>query len=72
MRNPWLKRNPLLSMWLSAANASVGTARGKLAAAAKRESSKVVAQATQDIAAFWTGALTGAAKPTRAKRRTKR
>ena len=27
MANPWLKKNPFMSMWLSGANAAVGRAR---------------------------------------------
>ena len=34
--NPWLKKNPLLSLWLSGANALLGVARGQMAAAAAR------------------------------------
>jgi hypothetical protein len=32
MKNPWTKKNPLLSMWLSGANAVAGSAEGKEAA----------------------------------------
>ena len=34
--NPWLKKNPLLSIWLSTANAMMGAARGQVAAAVAR------------------------------------
>ena len=34
--NPWLKANPLLSLWLSGANAMLGVARGQMAAAIAR------------------------------------
>ena len=34
--NPWLKKNPLLSIWLSSANAMLGAARGQTAAAVAR------------------------------------
>ena len=37
MANPWTKKNPLLSLWLSAANAWAGAARGAMTAAAKRQ-----------------------------------
>lgn len=46
MRNPWIKKNPFMSMWLSGANAVAGSARGRATAAAKR--------ATAD---FWSEAL---------------
>ena len=47
MKNPWTKKSPFLSMWLSGANAVAGSARGHATAAAKR-----------GTAAFWTAALT--------------
>lgn len=71
MSNPWLKKNPFMSMWLSAANSATSSARGQVAASVKRQSHAVVTQATQDVMSFWTGALTGTPKP-RAKRKTKR
>jgi hypothetical protein len=37
MANPWTKKNPFLSIWLSAANAWAGAARGAMTAAAKRQ-----------------------------------
>ena len=37
MANPLGKRNPLLSMWLSAANAWAGAARGMMAAEMGRQ-----------------------------------
>ncbi len=40
MANPWTKKNPLMSMWLSAANAWAGAARGLAAAARKRRKPK--------------------------------
>src|SRR3954466_6483100 len=36
MRNPWLKRNSVMSLFLSAANAWTGAARGYASNAAKR------------------------------------
>ena len=71
MSNPWLKKNPFMSMWLSAANAATNRARGQVAASAKRQSDAAVTQATQDVMSFWTNALTGTPKPT-AKRKTRR
>ena len=37
MKNPWLKKNPFLSMWLSGANTIVGSARGRMTAEANRQ-----------------------------------
>ena len=36
MSNPWLKKNPFMSMWLSAANRAAGTFRGQATAAVKQ------------------------------------
>ena len=37
MANPWLKKNPFMSIWLSAANRIAATARGQVTAQAKRQ-----------------------------------
>ena len=37
MANPWLKKNPFMSMWLSGANSIANTARVRIAAEAKRQ-----------------------------------
>lgn len=71
MSNPWLKKNPFMSLWLSAANSAANRVRGQIAAGAKRQSQTAAAQATQEVLNFWAGALAGAPKP-RARRRTKR
>lgn len=47
MANPWGKKNPLLSMWLSAANAWAGAARGMMAAEANRRQRAAVKAATR-------------------------
>jgi hypothetical protein len=57
--NPWTKKNPLLSMWLSGANAVAGKARSAGAAGAKRQQTSLAMQA----ASFWSGGLLGATKP---------
>lgn len=46
MANPMTKKNPLLSMWLSAANAWAGAARGLMTAEAKRMQKKAMAKAS--------------------------
>ncbi len=47
MANPWTKKNPLLSMWLSGANAVAGKARRAGAAAAKGQQTSLVKQAAR-------------------------
>ena len=37
MNNPWLKKNPFMSLWLSAANKVAGTAHAHVAAETKRQ-----------------------------------
>jgi hypothetical protein len=66
MTNPWLKSNPFMSMWLSGANTMLGTARSQAMAEAERQTAKMLAQSTQQMMSFWTGALT--APPVRKKR----
>jgi hypothetical protein len=68
--NPWTKKNPLLSMWLSGANAVAGTARSAGTAEAKRQQTSLVKEAAR----FWSGAwLAGSkARATKAKPRRRR
>ena len=56
MANPWTKRNPFLSLWLSGANRVAGKARAAATAAAKRQQTQLVRQAARNWAA-WTAAL---------------
>ena len=65
MTNPWFKKNPLLSMWMSGANAMLGSARGLASAEAKRQAMAMTANATKQTMRFWTSVLT----PARGKRR---
>ena len=67
MSNPWLKKNPFLSMWLSGANSVANTARGRIAAEAKRQTSSAVTKATNDMFAAWTGS----SRPATSKRKKK-
>jgi hypothetical protein len=68
MSNPWMKKNPFLSMWMSGANAVVGTARGHAHAAAKRQGSALMASATQQTLRYWSSIL---APSTRGSRKRK-
>ena len=69
MSNPWLKKNPFMSMWLSGANSVANSARGRIAAEAKRQSTTAVNKVTGDMFAYWTDAMKGS---TPSKRRRKR
>jgi hypothetical protein len=69
MKNPWLKKNPLMSMWLSGANAVAGSARRRIMAESKRQSAAMMTRGMKQVTDFWTAALD--VKPP-AKRRKKR
>lgn len=70
MKNPWTKKNPLLSMWLSGANAVAGSARGIATAAAKREAAAIRRRSARQITDFWTDAMT--LQPTSKKKKRRR
>lgn len=74
MKNPWTKKNPLLSMGMSAANAVAGAARGRATAEAKRQAATWMTLGAKQTTRWWTDAL-GASPPrgsSRKKRRKKR
>jgi hypothetical protein len=56
--NPWMKKNPFMSTWLSGANAAVGRSRVHATAQAK-------AALTKQVAQFWSGTWLAASKPKR-------
>jgi hypothetical protein len=70
MKNPWLKKNPLLSMWLSGANAAAGYTRGKVAAESKRQNAAMMNRGMKQVTDFWTGVLD--VKPPRKRRKKRR
>jgi hypothetical protein len=67
VKNPWGKKNPFLSMWLSGANAMAGAARSRVTAEAKRQTSAAITRGTKQATKQMTDALTG--KPPAKKRR---
>lgn len=69
MKNPWMKKNPLLSMWLSGAHTVLGSGRSKAIAEAKRQSAAMMAEGTRQILRFWTGVQ---ASPSRRKKKKSR
>ena len=48
MPNPWLKKNPFMSMWLSEANRMAASMRGQATAQAKRQINAAVAEAAKN------------------------
>jgi len=69
MTNPWLKKNPFMSMWLSGAHSVANSARGQIAAEARRQSTTAINTAARDVFAVWADAMTGASAAKRKKRR---
>lgn len=67
MKNPWLKKNPLLSMWLSGANTVAGSARRRATAEGKRQAATLMTKSMKQITDFWSGAL--AVPPAKRKKR---
>ena len=67
MRNPWLARNPWLSLWLSGANAMLGAARAQ----AQRNANQMMADSVTRAASAW-GAWLPSSAPKRARKRVKR
>jgi len=57
MKNPWTKKNPFMSMWLSGANAIAGSVRSKVAAESKRQAATMMTQGIQEMVKFWSGGL---------------
>jgi hypothetical protein len=68
MPNPWLKKNPFMSLWLSGANRIAGTMRGHASAQARRQIRTAVTRATKDNLK----ALLGGAAPASPKAKPKR
>ncbi|GAB2877129.1 hypothetical protein GCM10027046_01190 [Uliginosibacterium flavum] len=69
MSNPWLKKNPFMSMWLSAANRMAGTMRGQATAQVKREISATATKATNDNLKALLGATAPVSLKTKLQRR---
>ena len=61
MKKRWTKKNPLMSMWLSGANAAAGRARGHATVAANEQKASLAKQMTR----FATGTWLAATKPKR-------
>jgi len=53
MSNPWLKKNPFMSMWLSGAHRIAGSARSQVTAEAKRQINQALEQATDESLKRW-------------------
>jgi hypothetical protein len=69
MRNPYASKNPFMSAWLSAANRTMGSARGQATAASRRQVAALQAETTKQIVDFWSGTAT-VPTPRRKKRKS--
>jgi hypothetical protein len=69
MANPWLKKNPFLSMWLSSFNAAAGSMRGHALNQAKHQTMNAMTKATQDIFSAWMASFTPPSPPKSRRRR---
>jgi hypothetical protein len=70
MPNPWLKKNPFMSMWLSGANSVAGSLRGQAAGQAKRQAASATTKAMNDLVGIWFAGVT--APPPKTRRRKRR
>jgi hypothetical protein len=69
MRNPWQKKNPFMSMWLSGANSMFGAARSRAMAEGRRQAAVTASEAQKQIIRFWTTDMFGSPKRKRKKSR---
>ena len=69
MKNPWLKKNPFLSMWLSSANTMLGAARGRAVAQSRRQAAAMMTEGTNQMLQFWAEAMVPRPVPTPKKKR---
>jgi len=69
MRNPWGKKNPFMSIWLSEANRMLNATRGRATSEAHRHAAHLMSQGQKQILEFWSSALFGPAPRKRRKPR---
>ena len=69
MKNPWTKKNPFLSMWLSGANAITGSARSRALAESRRQASTMTTKSAKQMTNFWTATLLAPPPKQKKKRR---
>lgn len=72
MTNPWLKKNPFMSLWLSTAHRMAGAIRGQAAAHAKRQSAAAMHAGTLEAVRQWCEAVAPVPAPAPARKTTAR
>lgn len=70
MKNPWAKKNPFLSMWLSGANAVADAARSRAVAESRRQAAIMTKETTKQIMDFH-GRAWGAPPAKKKKRKSR-
>lgn len=68
MRNPWLKKNPLMSMWLSGAHTIANSVRGAVQAQTQRHVTTATKATTNEVLKFWRGGFLSSGKPKKKSR----
>lgn len=66
--NPFSKKNPFMSLWLSGANKAASTGRGLFMAEARRQQASMLREANKAAADYWNGALKPKPSPRRRKK----
>jgi hypothetical protein len=56
MYDAMFKKNPLMSLWMSAANSAAGHARGLWMTEMQRQQSAMMQEFTKQMIGFWSGA----------------
>ena len=56
MYDAMFKKNPMMSLWLSAANSAAGSARGLWLAEMQRQQTAMMQAFTKQMIDFWSGA----------------
>lgn len=66
--NPWTKRNPVMSVWLSGLHRSINAARGQRAAQSKRQAAMLMNKGYDDLLRLWSGSWMLEPAPARKRR----
>jgi hypothetical protein len=61
MKNPWFKKNPFMSIWLSGANTVLNSTRGRARAEGNRQAAGMMAEGSRQMIRLWIGATAGSA-----------
>ncbi len=72
MSNPWLKKNPFMSMWLTGAHRVAGSARAQVSAQARRKVNHALTQATEEGIRQWFGTAAAPAPKSKLKARRRK